>query len=117
MDVCKSLKNTSPQSQCPQYGPATFGHHLSDLNVIVSVIFSRIQRRASSYILAIGMAGTFPAIFTSLIYGSMSDRKGRIPIMRLPPLGSFIDVSITLSTIYFELPLFVMAIGKILRAA
>ena len=58
------------------------------------------------------MAGTFPAIFSSLIYGPVSDRKGRIPIMRLPPLGSLIDVTIALITIYLELPLYIMAIGK-----
>ncbi|XP_028414327.1 proton-coupled folate transporter-like [Dendronephthya gigantea] len=77
-----------------------------------SELVVEIQRRASSYILAIGMAGTFPAIFTSLIYGPMSDRKGRIPIMRLPLLGSVIDGSMTLFTIYFELPLYVIAIGS-----
>jgi hypothetical protein len=59
------------------------------------------------------MAGTFPAIFSSLIYGPVSDRKGRIPIMRLPPIGGLIDVSIALATIYLELPLYIMAIGKI----
>ena len=59
------------------------------------------------------MAGTFPAIFSTLIYGPVSDRKGRLPIMRLPPLGCLIDVSIALATIYLELPLYFMAIGKI----
>ena len=33
--------------------------------------------------------------------------------MRLPPIGGLIDVSIALATIYLELPLYIMAIGKI----
>ena len=82
-------------------------------NSLISLFYSEIQRRASKYIFAIGMAGTFPAIFSTLIYGPVSDRKGRLPVMRLPPLGSLIDVSIALATIYLELPLCFMAIGKI----
>ncbi|CAB4028359.1 proton-coupled folate transporter-like, partial [Paramuricea clavata] len=94
------------------------GNNQSDLsyqshcNANSSKLDDEIQRRASNYILIIGMAGTFPAIFSSLIYGPVSDRKGRIPIMRLPPIGGLIDVSITLATIYLELPLYIMAIGS-----
>ena len=84
----------------------------SHCNANNSKLDHEIQRRASKYILAIGMAGTFPAIFSSLLYGPLSDRKGRIPIMRLPPLGSLIDVSIALLTIYLDLPLYIMAIGS-----
>ena len=59
-----------------------------------------------------GLMSTFPAIFATLIYGPLSDRKGRKQIMKLPLLGSLINISITLATIYFELPVYVMTIGN-----
>lgn len=33
--------------------------------------------------------------------------------MMLPPLGSLLDVSVALATIYYQLPVFVMIIGKL----
>ena len=72
-----------------------------------------VQTETSHWLLYINIASGVPSILVSVIYGAVSDMKGRRLFMILPVLGSILNQTVVLLAVYFQdtLPLPILLLG------
>ena len=68
-----------------------------------------VSERTSYLSLAIGITSQLPGIFAALIYGPLSDRVGRKPIMIVIPCASCLSAILILLLMYLEWPVELLA--------
>ncbi|XP_072171865.1 proton-coupled folate transporter-like [Diadema setosum] len=96
-----------------------FGANVSacdeSLNSSSYAIEQAVQARLSLYALILNALSTFPAIFTTILIGSLSDRIGRRVGLVTPLVGIVIQTAIYVAVYYLRLPIWVCFIADTLQ--
>lgn len=90
------LNYTGPWNWCMSY---------DKLDNITEGLGNKVEEETSNLNLITGVTGQFPSIFAALLYGPLSDRIGRKPIMLVIAAVSCITASLALVIVYFNLNL------------
>lgn len=74
---------------------------------------NKAQAVSSMYSMAFGLATVAPALFTTVLLGSYSDRAGRKWAILPPALGDVVQTVICLAVVLFKLPLPLLIVGQL----
>ncbi|XP_038072246.1 proton-coupled folate transporter-like [Patiria miniata] len=75
----------------------------------------KIQSESSMWLLYLSAASGIPAMLSTIVFCTMSDRLGRKIAMALPALGFAIQAAVYGFTIHFKLPLAVLFVGDAIQ--
>lgn len=78
-------------------------------------LHDEVESKASYYMLGLIFFAAAPSLVSALLIGAWSDKVGRKYAIFLPCFGATIDLSITLTVIYFDFPLSILFIGSFIN--
>ncbi|XP_022110337.1 proton-coupled folate transporter-like isoform X2 [Acanthaster planci] len=78
-------------------------------------IDNKIQSESSMWLLYLGVASGVPAMMSSIVFCTISDRLGRKLAMALPVIGFAFQAVVYVVTVHFKLPLAVLLAGEFVQ--
>ena len=97
--VCQRTPNCLEPSH---NGTTTFSDEEGGGCPVPGPVQQLVQKETSHWVLYINMASGVPSILVSILYGHISDLKGRRVFMILPALGSILNQTVVLLVVYLH---------------